>query len=228
MAEMEPLFDKKCVCPICDNKFTTKRIRSRFIKVISYDTDLCPIYQEVEQLNPILYHVQICPACGYSYSEDFSPYFPTNGKDIIIDKVSTNWTPQSFSEQRTIPDAIKTYKLAVYCATLKKEKHIILAGMYLRLAWLYRILLNDEQEQRFMKLAIGEYTESYSVGDFQNTQVSELKISYLLGELYRRTNQTEYSVKYFSKVIEKQKISTEPRLVEMAKERWNEIRDSRV
>jgi hypothetical protein len=38
-------------------------------------------------------------------------------------KVSTQWVPQIFSEKRSVEDAIKTYKLSVYCRHLKGEAY---------------------------------------------------------------------------------------------------------
>jgi uncharacterized protein len=223
LAELEALFDKKCKCTICEHSFTSKKIRSRFVKLSHTDSDFCPTYYPPEN-NPVLYHILVCPNCGYSFSDDFSPYFPPNTKETIQERVSAHWVPQNFSEKRSVEDAIKTYKLSVYCASLKKEKHITIAGMYLRIAWLYRRNLNSEQEQRFMNLALREYIETYSTQDYQGTPVSEIRVLYLIGELYVRTGNLKESSKYFSKVIEQQTRTTEMRIVEMAKERWNEIR----
>lgn len=226
LTQLEPLYDKKCKCPICENSFTSKKIRSRFIKLVHTDTDFCPSYSPPEN-NPIYYQIFVCPKCGYSYQEDFSEYFPPKTKEDIIKKVCANWNPQDFSGKRTIEDAIITYKLAVYCATLKKEKHVIIAGMYMKLAWLNRLLENKDQEQRFLKLAIQEYTETYSVQDYLGTPVSEVRVLYLLGELSWRTGNIKEAGLNFSRVIEQQKNTTEIKIVEMAKERWQEIRQSK-
>ena len=98
--------------------------------------------------------------------------------------------------------------------------------MYLRIAWLYRGIGNSEQEHRFIKLALSEYQETYSTQDYQGTPVTEMRVLYLIGELYVRTGNIRESSKYFSKVIEQQKRTTETRIVEMAKERWNEVRNT--
>ena len=68
-----------------------------------------------------------------AYSKDFSKYFAPGTKEMIIEKICSNWVPHSFSEDRTIEDAIQTYKLASYSASLKKEKHITIAGIYMRI-----------------------------------------------------------------------------------------------
>lgn len=121
--------------------------------------------------------------------------------------------------------AAKTIKLAAYCGTLKKEKHVSIAGLYMRLAWIYRAVPDHEQEQRFMKLAVDEYMEAYITDDYRGTQMTELRLLYMIAELSRRTGQIDQSVKYFSKVIEKQGSFNEAKIVEMARDRWQEIRE---
>lgn len=224
MTEIKPFYNKKATCLLCQHNFTTKRIRSRFVKVTQYDTDFRPIY-ESEQHNPILYQVKVCPECGFSFTKDFSPYFPPQAKEMIANKITKNWTKQDYGDLRTVQDAINTYLLGAYCGTLKNEKHITIAGLYMRLAWLYRSLENDEQELRFTKLAFNEYGDSYSVADFQGTQMSEVRLLYILGDLARRSGEQQTAIQYFSRVVEKRSSTTETGIIDMARERWHDIRD---
>lgn len=224
MTELTPLYDKKYECLMCNQSFTSKKLRSRFVKVTNYDTDFCPTYAS-DEANPLLYYVKVCPHCGFSFSEEFQPYFAPSTKEAIMEKVCNQWVPQDFGGERDIKAALQTYKLAAFCGTLKKEKHILISGLYMRLAWLYRKLENKEQERRFTNLALQEYIESYMTDDYRGTQVTEVRVLYLIGELSRRTDNISQAVKYFSKVIEKQKTTTETATVELAKERWQEIRE---
>jgi uncharacterized protein (DUF2225 family) len=221
---IEPIYDKKVECLICKDTFLSKKVRSRFVKVTKYDTDFSPVYESVEA-NPLLYHIHVCPSCGFSFSDDFSRYFPAGSIEAIQKEVTSKWVQHDFSSKRTINQAIQTYKLAIYSGILKKEKHIVLAGIYMRTAWLYRSAGNVEQEQRFMKVSVQEYEESYIEDDFRGTQMSEIKLLYLIGELSTRIKDGTKAVQYFSKVIERQKQSAEPRIIEMARERWHEIRE---
>ena len=50
---------------------------------------------------------------------------------------------------------------------------------------------------------------------------------YMIAELSRRIGDMENATRFFSKVIESQRTGGEGQLVEMAKDRWNEIRDQR-
>jgi uncharacterized protein len=224
MEDLQAAFDRNIDCIHCKHKFTTKKLRSRFIKVTEYDTDFRPHY-ESDDVNPLFYNIFVCPECGFSFSDDFTKTFAPGTKQLIEEKVSSKWTSRHYGDERTIDDAINTYKLAGYCATLKKEKHIVSAGIYLRIAWLYRQKDNKEQEIRFLKLSRQEYLESYSTDDFKGTQVSEIRLFYLAGELSNRIGDIKGAAKYFSMVIEKQKQAVETKLVEMARERWQEIRD---
>jgi uncharacterized protein len=224
---IEPIYDKKIECLVCKTVFFSKKVRSRFVKVTKYDTDFSPVY-ESDEANPLLYHIHVCPSCGFSFSDDFSRYFPPGAIETIQKEVTCRWIPRNFSSKRTIQQALQTYKLAIYSGILKKEKHIVLAGIYMRIAWIYRSTGTAEQEQRFMKLSVHEYEESYIEDDFRGTQMSEVKLLYLIGELSTRIHDVTKAVQYFSKVIERQKQSVEPRIIEMARERWHEIREKKL
>lgn len=197
------------------------------MKVIRFDTDFAPIYADGFE-NPNLYYVNVCPNCGYSFTDDFNTYFPPNGKQLIQDKICNQWAQHNYGDKRTIQEAMNTFKLAAYSSTLKKEKHIVSAGLYIRLAWLYRSTDVHEQEMRFLKLALKEYTDSYRTGDYKGTQVSELRLMYLIGDLSRRIGQTQDAVRFYSKVIEKQRQSVEPQIIQLAKDRWQEMREAKV
>lgn len=225
MEDVQPLFDRDMECILCQQSATTKKIRSRFIKVKEYDTDFCPIYAD-GSVNALYYNVYVCPHCGFAFSKDFSKYFGPGIKEEIINKLCSRWVPHTFSGERTIDEAIQTYKLASLSATLKKEKHITIAGIYMRVAWLYRLKQNKEQEIRFMKLARHEYEESYALGDYSGTQVSDIRILYLSGELSRRIGEIPAAIKYFSTVLEKQKSAVETSIIQMARDRWAEIKET--
>lgn len=226
LTQLLPHYDKKYECLVCKKSFESKKVRSRFIKVTKSDSDFCPYYSS-DEADPILYYVKVCPDCGFSFSDDFTPYFPPGSMETIIEKVCSQWVPHDYGGSRNINDAIKTYKLASYCGTLKEEKHITLSGIYMRLAWLYRKLEDEDQEQRFMKLALYQYKESFMKDDFRGTQMTGLRLQYLIGELSLRTGDIDQAVQFFSKVIEQQRNTTELKTVEMAKERWYEIREMR-
>jgi uncharacterized protein len=223
MTEVTPFYEKQVQCLLCKNSFSTTKIRSRFVKVNRHDGDFCPIYASSD-INPLLYNINVCPSCGFSSTEDFNRYIVPTIQEELEEKISLHWTKQDYGKIRNYEKAINTYKLGAYCALIKREKKITIAGLYLRTAWLYRHIEKEKQEQRFLRLAVHEYIESYSTGDFQGTSMTEVKLTYLIAELLRRLEQYEDAARYLSKVLEKQKSSTEPKIIEMARNRWQEMR----
>ena len=137
IVEVSPLFDGNIECIFCKESFTTKKVRSRFIKVTEYDTDFCPKYKE-GSINAIYYNIYVCPYCGFSHSQDFSKYFAPGTKEQIVEKFCSKWVPHSFSGERTINAAIQTYKLASYSATVEKRK----AYYHCRHLYAYRMALS--------------------------------------------------------------------------------------
>ncbi|GMB09013.1 hypothetical protein EDD69_11239 [Thermolongibacillus altinsuensis] len=223
---MDVLYDRNVTCLVCKKNYTTKKVRSRFIRPIRHDTDFCSYY-ESEETNPLLYYVHVCPHCGFAATEEFSPYFPPTTLETIEKQICAQWSGKNYGGKRTFQEATNTYKLGIYSATLKKEKHITIAGLYIRLAWLYRSKEMKAEEERFMRLALEEYLASYQTDDFAHTHMSEVRLLYLIGELYRRLNNEKQAILYFSKVIGKRNETIEKGIVNMAYERWQEIREAR-
>jgi uncharacterized protein (DUF2225 family) len=228
MKELDYLYDKNVVCHICHGKYRTKKVLSKYVRANKHDTDFCSYYVSTKK-NPLLYYVQVCPNCGFSSSAEFTSFFPPTSLEVIKEKICANWSGANYTIERSLDDAINAYKLAIYCATIKKEKHIVLAGLYLRLSWLYRTeKINLEEENRFLRLALNEYVTSYMNSDFTDTHLTEVKLLYIIGELSRRLDLREQATRYFSRVIEMKKETIEKGIVAMAKDRWAEMREKKL
>ncbi|QPC47374.1 DUF2225 domain-containing protein [Mangrovibacillus cuniculi] len=226
MESISPLFDRTISCPLCKTTYKTKKIRSRFVKIEKHESDFRPIYSD-PSINPTYYNVHVCSSCGYSHTDEFSKHMVPVIKSELEQKISAHWQKQYFGEERSTQDAIRAYKLAIINATIKREKKVTLAGLFLRVAWLYRELNQEEEEQRFLKLSASCYEESYLNDDFSGTQMSDVKVLYMIAELSRRCGNETKAVKYLSKVIEKQNTTTDRKIIDMAKEQWYEYRENR-
>ncbi|MGX9135714.1 DUF2225 domain-containing protein [Rummeliibacillus sp. JY-2-4R] len=220
--ELSPYYEKQVECIHCKKKFKSMKVRSNFVKVKENASDFQPIYEN--DVTPFLYNVFVCEHCGFSFTEDFTKYFAPGTKEAINEKITSHWKIHDFSGERTIFDALQAYKLALVCGNLKKEKHITQAGLALRIAWLYRTLQKTEQEIRFMEIAREQYLEAYSAEDYIGTSMSEIRVIYLIAELSRRIGDREQAIRYFSRVIEKQRLFNEPKIIEMAKDSWQQMR----
>ncbi|WP_332648991.1 DUF2225 domain-containing protein [Lysinibacillus sp. 54212] len=224
--EISPFYEKKIDCLHCKKSFPTLKVRSKFVKVEDTGTDFQPMYAE-GNVQAMYYNVFVCEHCGFSFTEDFTKYFAPGVAEEIQKQITNNWVHHDFKGERTVFQAIQAYKLALLCANIKKEKFVAKAGLALRLAWLYRSLKNDGQEMRFMQIARDQYMESFSTEDYASTQMSGVRIMYMIAELSRRLGDYENSTRFFSRVIENQRVGGEAKLVEMAKEQWQLIRQER-
>lgn len=223
--EISPYYEKKIQCLNCKKEFPTLKVRSKFIKVDHTETDFQPIY--ADDVNALYYNVFVCEHCGFSFTEDFTKYFAPGVQDELKKQITEKWVHHDFKGERTVFQAIQAYKLAFLCATIKKEKFVATAGLTLRLAWLYRSLKNEGQEQRFMKMSRDLYMDSYSNEDYSATQMSDVRIMYMIAELSRRIGDIENATRFFSKVIEKQSLGGEAKIIDMAKEQWTLIREEK-
>lgn len=224
MALVEPFYEKKLTCIFCGLSFNTQRVRSRFAIPFQIDSDFCPHFR-AGNYNPHYYFVNVCPECGFAFSEEFSDQFPLGSREVIHSQITKHWTKRDFGQARDLQQALESYKLAILAASLKKEKNAVLAGLCLRLAWLYRTENNSEQEKRFLSLALNAYEESFVHSDFTDTSMSELKVMFMIGELSRRLEQYQKAVLYFSKIIQHRKAKDEPKMVNLAREQWRAAKE---
>lgn len=222
--EISPFYEKKIKCIHCNHTFTSYKVRTKFIKIAETESDFHPIYSD-SNVNALYYNVFVCEHCGFSFTEDFTTYFAPGIKELINEQICSKWVPRSFNGERTLEQAIQAYQLAFVSGTLKKERHVTLAGLALRIGWLYRSSGNEEQERRFIKLARDQYLDSFSTDDYSGTQMTSTRVIYMIGELSRRIGDYDMATKFFSKVIEKQhRGDAEIKLVKMAKDQWELVR----
>ena len=110
--EISPFYDKKVACINCKENFTTTRIRSRFVRVSSHESDFKPVYSDPE-VNPIFYNVAVCPHCGFSFTDDFSPYFAPGTKEEIAKRITSQWNRRSFGAERISMKRLKLINLPI-------------------------------------------------------------------------------------------------------------------
>lgn len=221
---IEPLYDLKVVCLLCSTTYTTKKVRSRFSYAYKTDSDFCPYYRT--EHNPLYYFVHVCPQCGFAQTKKFTPIRSEEIRRLLEDKIAKKWVKQDFGQVRNVDQAESSFKLGILSGSLKEEKHSIMAGLCLRLAWVYRQNEKVGEEQRFLQLAVQEYEQAYIQSDFEDTSMSEMKVIYLIGELYRRLQQFEQAVNYFSMVVEHRYKDIEPGLVRLARQQWQLTREA--
>ncbi|MGD8188686.1 DUF2225 domain-containing protein [Brevibacillus ginsengisoli] len=226
MIHLDYLYDKNCECQFCHATFTSKKVRRNSQSTVKRDSDFCTYYKQTLS-NPILYTVQVCPSCGYAFTDQFLPVFSQLTSKRIKENIHDKWTAKEFGHPRNMIEAIACYKLAIYTAELKQEAHSVKAGLYLRLAWLYRFQERHDEELRFMRIAAKEYEESFIHSDYVKgeKEMTETRILYLIGELNRRIGEFDTAVRYFGKCVDTKNRTIEQGTIQMAREQWQLSRE---
>lgn len=219
--QIDPLYDKKENCPFCKHTFTTRKVRSRFIKPLRTESDFGPVFSDKEDNNPLFYFVTVCPQCGFSFTEVSSAYFGKAARERITKEIKEKRDKNiDFCGVRDFNKAVASYKLGIYSAQVAGEKHYVMANLCLRLAWVYRGFANISEEVRFLSLALSEFELSYFNTDFNPENTPELYILYMVGELSRKLGKPNEAVRYFSKVIDHPEKSRHMKYVTLARQQW--------
>ena len=222
MTDIGLLYDKKVTCPICTIKFITKKVRSSKLKLIKRDEDFLSHY---EGENPLKYSIFVCPNCGYAAPENRFDKVGRREKEIVYKEITSKWNKRDYGGVRTIDEAIESYKLAIYIGQLLGYKKIELGSLCLNLAWLYRIKGNGDEELRFLKITKDLYEAGYYNESLMDTNMDELRLGYLIGEISRRIGEREESLKWFNSVLSNPGINSNPMLENMAREQWRTARE---
>lgn len=220
-SDLQPLYDKRYICHLCKKPFTNKNVRSRFVKPIQVDSDYGPVFKPDEVNNPLYYYIAVCPHCGFPFAEDFSAPQGDKVREIVKEKITEKIKkPSDYGGKRDFAQAVNAYKLAIYAAQLTHERHIVLARICHRLAWLFRGRDDKTEEKRFLQLAASEYELSYVHTDSLAEDMPEIAVLYVIGELNQRLGNYHAAIKFFSIVVEHPDRSRYMKYVKKAREQW--------
>mgnify|MGYP000901806374 CR=1 FL=1 len=221
MTKINLLYDKKVNCPICNDEFSTKKVRFSKLKLIERDSDFLTHYKDV---NPLIYNIFICPNCGYAATEDRFEKISNEDRQIILDEISPKWKKRSYGNIRDIDNGIESQKLALYVGELLEYKKLELASICLNIGWLYRIK-EDEEEYRFLENARELYEFAYYNESLINTNMDQLNLAYLIGELNRRLGNKEDALKWFNVVISDPDLKFNKGLENLVRDQWRLTRE---
>lgn len=212
-------YQAKATCLYCNHQFTTTKVRSSKAKVTERDSDFCVHY---DGPNPLFYDILICPSCGFAYYNSYRTLTEFQRKKVAefyITKINIG----DMTGERTIEEAIHTFKLALLTASILKERKFITANLALKLGWLYRMTADGSQELRFLQLALDDYVYMIENENIEQEEVDEDRLIYLLAELNARLDHYEEARQLFSRLITGKNIS--PRYQSLAVERWQTYKE---
>ncbi|MDF2944273.1 MAG: hypothetical protein K0S01_3131 [Herbinix sp.] len=214
-SEEDIIFDKTFTCPVCDNEFKSKMVKSGKVKLLTLDTDLRPLYQHTD---PLKYDAIVCPHCGFAALNRFFQYVSTAQAGLIKKNISANF--KGLKEAGNVfsyDDAIGRHKLALVNAIVKKSKTSERAYTCLKTAWILRgkaenlpkntpdydkqIEALKAEELDFIDKAYVGFDEAFSKEAFPMCGMDESTITLLMAELARRTGKADVASRWISKVL---------------------------
>lgn len=213
------LYDREITCLYCGKKFKTKKVLNSKLVVKKRDPDFCMHYEGV---NPYYYDISVCPHCSYAFSDSFSP-IRKEYIDILEKEYRQKIGNIDLCGERNQQDALRSYKLALLCGNFVNEPRLVLAGVFLRIAWLYRFQGDTEEEKKYITKALEQYNFVYEHEDPNKAGLGEHRLWYLLGELSGATGNMEEARRWFNMVITEKAV--EPSLKKMARERWEDYKN---
>ena len=215
------LYDKEMECRYCGRKFKTKKTRISKISVSKKDSDFCIHYTNKE--NPYYYEVWVCPHCSFAFNANFSELKPAH-KELINKEYIKRAGKIDLCGPRTMDEAIRAYKLTLLCASVSGQNSTTIAGLCLRIAWLYRFQAVKEEEVKYLVKAVHNFQEVYEHDDLTQNPLGEHKILYLLGELNGRLGNYSETRRWFNLLLSQRNI--EPAINHLVRDQWAEYKTS--
>ena len=213
-------------CPICGKSTRVVKTKSRLIK-LKTDEDYCVHYKD---FNPYYYRIWFCEHCGFAADEKtFLTKMPERQQKKIAAFLEGRNLSMEFTEERGLPEAIASFKLAIFYMDLIEAPFSKRAGLQLGLAWIYRFAGDGEKETEYLLRAAEYYdksimTEHYPVGNMTDTTAM-----YLVGAIYYRMDDLEKCAQYLSRIIGNQEIRMQdPKLYDKARDLWAEVRSKKA
>lgn len=215
ITEDDFIFDKTHTCPVCDNEFKSKSVKTGKVKLLGADSDLRPKYQLVDSLK---YDAIVCPSCGYSALNRFFNYMTAPQAKLIKDQITINFRGiENEGEIYTYDEAIARHKLVLVNTIVKKAKNSERAYTCLKIAWLLRgkaetlpadtdnydqeIAKLKSEENEFIYNAYEGFTTAFSKEMFPMCGMDENTVTYLVADLARRCGKLDEAGRWISRVL---------------------------
>jgi uncharacterized protein len=217
------LYDKEITCPVCGSIFKARAVKIAASKVKNKDSDFFTRYLSI---NPFFYDIYLCNKCGYaSMKRDFKNIREAQ-IELVKEKISPKWTGKKYPELYDIDVAIERYKLALLNCVIINSRSSKKALNCLKLSWMYRLKSDAENELAFLREALKGFSDAFYSEKFPIQGMDRYTIMYLIGELHRRTGNSDDALLWLSEVITSQNV--ENKLKDLARDQRDIIKNKEI
>ena len=195
---MVNLFDKSIKCPVCESNFKAPTVKAKTYRIDSKDSDFFIRYRIS---NPYFYEVLLCPVCGYAALRTDFDKIKKHQIKLIQERLSSKWVPRNFDLPFNEKTAIERFKLALLNTILMEGTSSTKAIITLRIAWMYRLLNDNENEKIFLSESLKDFNDTYTNEYLPVYGLDRFSIMYLIGELNRLLGDNETALKCYSQSL---------------------------
>lgn len=137
LKEEDYLLVKQVKCPVCDNTFKARALKSSKARRIGADRDLRPKFLGVDTIK---YDFCSCPKCGYTAMNRYFQHLSTMQIKMLKEKIWDNFKQnnEDLPETYSYDYALDKYKLSLLCTVVKMGKVSEKAYTCLKMSWLCR------------------------------------------------------------------------------------------
>ena len=225
MAEYTYTVEKPC--PVCGEKTHATKLKARLI-TLGTDEDFCVHYEGV---CPYRYRIWLCEHCGFAADEKQFTEEPLSPRDKakIQELLEGRKINLPYTEERTVEDAIRAYKLAIYFVErvgwpLQKK-----AGYCMGMAWVYRDTEEHEKEAEMLRCAAELYEKSVMTEHYPIHGMSDSMALYIAGAAYYRMGDYEKATQMLSQIMSDQEVrKNDVKLFERAQNLWIDLREKKA
>ena len=214
-------------CPICGEKTHVTKLKTRLI-TLETDEDFCVHYKGV---NPYRYRIWMCEHCGFAADEKQFTEEPISVRDKakIKELLEGHKINLPYTEERTVEEAIRAYKLGIFFAerlgwSLQKQ-----AGYCMGMAWVYRDTEEHEKEEEMLRRAAELYQKSVMTEHYPIHGMTDNMAMYIAGAAYYRIGDFEKATQMLSQIMSDQEVrKNDTKLFERTQNLWLDLREKKA
>lgn len=213
--EKDLIYEKVFECPVCDNKFPSKIMKTGKAKLLGTDQDLRAKY---EGIDAVKYDVELCPKCGYAALTRYFPHISFGQAKLIRENISQKVQLHPYKDETySYDEAMERYKLCLANAVVKRGRASEKAFICLKTGWLVRgyqeSLVEEgkaeqskldelkEMEDMYLLNAYNGFVEAVKNESFPMCGMDEMTINYLLAVLSARFKKYDVASKMVATLL---------------------------
>lgn len=213
--EKDLVYERNHECPVCDNVFSSKVMKSGKVKLEGTDSDLRPKYEGVD---PLKYDVIVCPKCGYAALTRYFKTILSAQSKMIKENISKNiQIKPNTGDIYTYEEAMERYKLALACAIVKQAKASEKAYICLKSAWVLRGMAEqldttaeeyeetkaalEKEESEYLQTALEGFISAIQTEETPMCGMDEITVDYLIAVLAVKFEKYDVASKLIATII---------------------------